>query len=198
MGNPTSPDSKRASAETAEPLDAQAEPLLVRCAQRDEAALESLYRLVAPRVLACLLAILRRRDLAEDVLQDVFVTIWERAGQFDAHRGRAMAWLYSIARNRAIDLLRKRRTSAGVQGVDLEQIEATGDSPVDERESSKTVSRLDECLKQISAMQQRCIELAYVRGLSQEEIAATTGSPLGTVKSWMRRGLIALRECLEA
>lgn len=198
MGTQISPDSSPLATGSSDLSDEQAERLLLRCAERDEAALESLYRLVAPRVLACLLGILRRRELAEDVLQDVFVSVWERAGQFDQRRGRALAWLYSIARNRAIDVLRKRRSSSAVEGVDLEQIEDPSDTPVDERESARSVSALEECLQRLTELQRRCMRLAYVQGLSQEEIAASTGNPLGTVKSWLRRGLLALRECLEA
>jgi RNA polymerase sigma-70 factor (ECF subfamily) len=198
MGTQISPDLRPPATGSSDLSDEQAERLLLRCADRDEAALESLYRLVAPRVLACLLGILRRRELAEDVLQDVFVSVWERAGQFDQRRGRALAWLYSIARNRAIDVLRKRRSSSAVEGVDLEQIEDPSDTPVDERESARSVSALEECLQRLTELQRRCMRLAYVQGLSQEEIAASTGNPLGTVKSWLRRGLLALRECLEA
>jgi RNA polymerase sigma factor (sigma-70 family) len=198
MGTLISPDASRPGTDSPELSDEQAERLLERCAQRDEAALDSLYRLLAPRVLACLLGILRRRELAEDVLQDVFVSVWERAEQFDQRRGRALAWLYSIARNRAIDVLRKRRSSSGVEDVDIEQIEDRNEIPADERESSHTLSALERCLQRLTQLQQQCLRLAYVRGLSQEEIAASTGNPLGTVKSWMRRGLLALRECLEA
>src|SRR5512141_2655527 len=90
------------------------EGLLRRCALRDRAAFEELYRAASPKILACLIAILRRRDLAEEALQEVFVRIWRRADQFDAYRGRAMAWLVSVGRYHATDLLRANRSTIAV------------------------------------------------------------------------------------
>src|SRR4029450_759581 len=92
-------------------LDAQLQGLLSRCAAADPSALERLYELASPLLFAALIRILRRRSLAEEALQDVFVSIWQRAGQFQASRGRPMAWMMSIARYRAIDLLRHERTA---------------------------------------------------------------------------------------
>lgn len=175
-----------------EPDNAELEVLLARCSRQDARALEELYKLVAPLLLGVLLKILRTRDRAEDALQDVFVRVWRQASQFEAHRGRALAWLVSIARYRAIDLQRGQR-----DWVTLDEVpepSTTSNRP----ESSLTERALASCLELLTGEQRRCIALAYQQGLSQDHIAVSIGHPLGTVKSWMRRGLLALRQCMES
>lgn len=185
-----------------EPDSAELEALLRRCAQRDASALEALYRKVAPILLGTLLSMLKRRDEAEDALQDVFVKIWNQANQFDAIRGRPMAWLIALARYRAIDLLRGRRTSLVLVDTEaLDGVAAMRDSAAgNEGEATQADlgGALQRCLDQIAAAQRRCVLLAYERGLSHAEIAQTVNEPLGTVKSWVRRSLQSLRRCLEA
>jgi len=175
------------------------ELLLSRCAARDASALESLYRRVAGQLLAVVLRILRRRELAEDALQDVFVRIWQQAAHYDQIRGRPMAWMVSIARYRAIDLLRSQRPSVSFEEDDL-PLQAIASDPDHEaaEESAHTRSALQRCLQMLSAPQQRCLMLAYQDGLSHEAVASSIGQPLGTVKSWIRRGLQSLRRCLES
>lgn len=175
------------------------ESLLRRCALRDRAAFEELYRATSPNVLACLIAILRRRDLAEEALQEVFVRIWRRADQFDAYRGRALAWLVSIGRYHAIDLLRAGRSTVALTDVTAAKL----DDPMatlafDTTESSLTGATLRHCLEQLSTEQRRCVVLAYSHGLTHDDIAARVESPLGTVKSWVRRGLESLRRCMQS
>jgi RNA polymerase sigma factor (sigma-70 family) len=171
--------------------------LLRRCAQRDVAALETLYRESAGQLLGLLVSMLRDRALAEDALQEVFVRVWARASQYDAFRGKPMAWLISIARNRAIDLIRARRPLGSLDDMQLAGVEPAAE-PLVAPESSATASALERCIRQLSEPQQRCIDLAYVRGLSHEEIATRLASPIGTVKSWVRRALISLKGCLES
>jgi RNA polymerase sigma-70 factor, ECF subfamily len=180
------------------PDSTELEALLVRCGAGEAAALERLYARVAPTLLAVLMRILTRRDLAEDALQDVFVSVWQRARQFDPIRGRALAWLVSMARYRAIDLQRATRpvlaldeTSAAIEA----QIH-TDDGPAEALLASGSLLR--RCLEQIGAAQRRCLLLAYEQGLSHSEIARAVGEPLGTVKSWVRRSLLTLRRCLES
>jgi RNA polymerase sigma-70 factor, ECF subfamily len=178
-------------------LDDQLTTLLSRCAGRDAAALQRLYELVSPKLFAVLTRMLRRRSLAEEALQDVFVTIWQQAGQFRPERGRPLAWLGSIARYRAIDLLRHERRAA-VLVADVPE----GALPADEaREEPATVAPapglLERCLALLTPQQRHCLELAFVGGNSHADIARLVGSPLGTVKSWIRRGLQSLRACLE-
>jgi RNA polymerase sigma-70 factor, ECF subfamily len=179
-------------------LDERLTELLRRCARSDGEALQRLYGLAAPRLFACLTRMLRRRSLAEEALQDVFVTIWQRAGQFRPERGRPMAWLTAIARYRAIDLLRHERRVA-LPVADLPE-----GAPVAEEIQEDTAAALagtgllERCLALLSQQQRQCLELAFVGGNSHADVARLLGSPLGTVKSWIRRGLQSLKACLES
>jgi len=178
-------------------LDEQLQALLSRCAAADASALERLYELASPLLFAALTRILRRRSLAEEALQDVFVSIWQRAGQFQPSRGRAMAWMMSIARYRAIDLLRHERSAP----ILVPELPDRGVADDDKEESSAwmpTAGLLERCLGLLNDQQRNCLELAYVGGNSHEDISRLTGNPLGTVKSWIRRGLQSLRKCLES
>ena len=179
-------------------FEEQLQVLLDRCASADAAALQNLYELVSPILFASLTRMLRRRALAEEALQDVFVSIWQRASQFQTTRGRPMAWMMSIARYRAIDLMRHER-HAPVLVPDLpEQAESTSDTDADVPVWLSGVALLERCVAVLTSAQKKCLELAFVEGSSHEDIARRTGSPLGSVKSWIRRGLRSLRECLEA
>jgi RNA polymerase sigma-70 factor (ECF subfamily) len=183
---------------SAEVLDDSAiEALLGRCAARDRAAFADLDRSVSPRLRACLIAILRRRDVAEDALQEVMVRVWQRSDQFDGYRGRPMAWLVSIARYHAIDQLRTRRPLVALDDTVASRLSDAGaQESVEQTESTGTHSALERCLDRLSAEQRRSVELAYTSGYSHEQIASALATPLGTVKSWVRRGLASLRECL--
>jgi RNA polymerase sigma-70 factor, ECF subfamily len=178
-------------------LDEQLQELLDRCAAADPSALERLYELASPLLFAALTRILRRRSLAEEALQDVFVSIWQRAGQFQASRGRAMAWMMSIARYRAIDLLRHER-SAPVLVPELPERAESADEKEESGSWLPAAGLLERCLGLLNDQQRNCLELAYVGGNSHEDISRLTGNPLGTVKSWIRRGLQSLRKCLES
>ena len=181
-----------------EPDAAELEALLARCAAGDRAGLETLYARVAPILLAVLLRMLKRRDAAEDALQDVFVSVWQRARQFDPIRGRALAWLVSMARYRAIDLQRAARPALALSEVSTLEPQLQSQGPAESSEMLGTGGLLWRCLEQIAAPQRRCLMLAYQDGLTHSEIARTVNEPLGTVKSWVRRSLIALRRCLES
>jgi RNA polymerase sigma-70 factor (ECF subfamily) len=187
-------------AAASEVVDAvQLEQLLSRCALKDRAAFAELYRLASPRLLACLLAILKRRDLAEDALQECFVRIWRRADQFDAYRGRALGWLVSIARYHAIDLVRAGRPVVALSDQMAERLDDPGAAMrVEGAESTLTDAALQRCLGQLTGEQRRSVILAYSHGLSHDEIARRLTSPLGTVKSWVRRGLQSLRRCMQS
>jgi RNA polymerase sigma-70 factor (ECF subfamily) len=187
-------------AAASEILDAaQLEQLLSRCALKDRAAFAELYRLVSPRLLACLLAILRRRDLAEDALQECFVRIWRRADQFDAYRGRALGWLVSIARYHAIDVMRSRRPVIALSDGLIDRLDDPASRlHVEMTESALTDATLQRCLDELTEEQRRSVVLAYSHGLSHDEIANRLTSPLGTVKSWVRRGLQSLRRCMQS
>lgn len=170
--------------------------LLHAVARSDEAALSFLYARYRLILFGLLLRILSSREEAEDILQEVFVQVWRRAADFDELRGRPFTWLVTLARSRAIDrlrLLRARDRLATAAALDAP--EETSDAVLDafRAEQREIVS---EALSQLPEEQRRALVLAYFEGLTQTEIAARLGSPLGTVKTRMRSGMIKLRELL--
>jgi RNA polymerase sigma-70 factor, ECF subfamily len=187
-------------AESPTEFDAQLQSLLYRCAAADADALERLYALVSPILFGCVTRILRRRALAEEALQDVFISIWQQAGQFTAIRGRPMAWMMSIARYRAIDLMRRERFAPLLVAQTPEHriVDAESDSEDNSAAWMPSAELMKRCLALLSDKQTQCLELAFVDGNSHEDIARLMGSPLGTVKSWIRRALRSLRQCFES
>jgi RNA polymerase sigma-70 factor, ECF subfamily len=174
------------------PPEIELAQLLQRCAARDSAAFRSLYDKTSPILFARLLRMLRRRSVAEEALQEVYVRIWERAAQFEAHRGRALAWMVTIARYCAIDLMRRERmTLVGDDALN----EIADESAT---ESIEKPNNFDFCIGQLNDNTRKCLTLAFVEGRSHDEIARATSNPLGSVKSWIRRGLISLKECLSS
>jgi RNA polymerase sigma-70 factor (ECF subfamily) len=180
------------------PFDEQLEQLLHRCAAADSQALEHLYALVSPMLFASITRILRRRALAEEALQDVFINIWQQAGQYSAARGRPMTWMMSIARYRAIDLLRRERFAPALVAQPEEYPADPAPDPDGGSAWLPSAEAMQRCLSLLSEQQAHCLELAYVNGSSHEDISRVMASPLGTVKSWIRRALKSLRECLES
>ena len=175
------------------PPDIELAQLLQRCAARDSAAFRALYDKTSSILFARLLRMLRRRSVAEEVLQEVYVRIWERAAQFEMGRGRPLAWMVTIARYCAIDLMRREKFSL-VTDEELAEIpdESAADTPFDKP------NNFDSCIGQLNDNTRRCLTMAFVEGRSHDEIARLTTHPLGSVKSWIRRGLLALKECLGA
>jgi RNA polymerase sigma-70 factor (ECF subfamily) len=159
--------------------------------------LRQLYDRTAPQLLACMVRILKRRALAEEALQDVFVSIWQRASQFESRRGRPRAWLMSIARYRAIDVLRAERAEL-YREAEVEQLpQLVTEGATDWEGGGHSAAALARCFELLSPDQRQGIELAFIDGASHADIARVTHQPLGTVKSWIRRGLASLRQCLE-
>jgi RNA polymerase sigma-70 factor (ECF subfamily) len=173
--------------------DAELTSLLARCGRREHDALSVLYRATGAHLLGCLMRILRRRALAEEALQDVFVQVWERADQYEQHRGRPYAWMVSIARYRAIDILRRERADQVDPFQLAETLTAQHDDP-----PPGDAAALATCMDQLDTEQRRSIELAFLGGQSHPQVAQAMQRPLGSVKSWIRRGLLSLKECLEA
>jgi RNA polymerase sigma-70 factor (ECF subfamily) len=172
--------------------------LLAACGRQDRQAFQRLYELSSSRLLACLVRILGSRALAEDALQEVYVQIWQKAIRFEPGRGSAWAWLIAIARYRAIDLQRREQRMAAGGAENLAEI-AADEEP---HESLMTLghraaSALDRCLAALQPRQRDCILLSYQNGMTHTEVADCIGEPLGSVKSWIRRGLESLRRCLE-
>jgi RNA polymerase sigma-70 factor, ECF subfamily len=187
------------AAETGRAADSEVAQLLAGCARQDRQAFQRLYERTASQLLACLIRMLRNRTLAEDALQDAFVQVWARAGQYDARRGSAWAWMIAIARYRAIDLRRREARVAADPHADVDEIPAE-DEPQDALAAlGRSATRaLTTCLEALQPRQRQCIVLAYQGGLTHAEVAGATGEPLGSVKSWIRRGLTALKRCLES
>lgn len=173
------------------------EILLSATAGGDKNAFRDLYQTVSPQLFGVALRILKRRDWAEDVLQESFTTIWQRAGDFRPELGNGRAWMTVILRNRALDRLRRIRPVAEVSNEVLEQIPDESASPFEETLRGSDARRLHACLERLEATQKRAILAAYFDGFTHEELSQRLAAPMGTVKSWIRRGLLRLKGCLE-
>jgi RNA polymerase sigma-70 factor, ECF subfamily len=171
---------------------------LALCAKGDRAALKALFEAEAGRLIGVAERILRRRDLAEEVVQDSFIVIWRNAGQYAPDRGSARGWVYAIVRNRALNMLRDGRREeltddAALDGLRDEAGLANADGAVMALDRQ---SRLRSCLEALDETKRRSVLMAYISGYTHGEIAGRLGVPLGTAKAWVRRGLVALRECM--
>ncbi|WP_024512590.1 sigma-70 family RNA polymerase sigma factor [Bradyrhizobium sp. ARR65] len=170
--------------------------LIAAVAKGDEEAFERLYAATRAKLYGVVLRILRRQDLAEEVIQDTYVRIWNGAGQFDPARASPITWMASIARNRAIDIVRRKGESA----IEEEQgaLEATAETPdpLARRDMTEELKRLLECIGRLEPDRQRLVLLAYYNGWSREQLAAKFEAPVNTIKTWLRRSLLDIRECL--
>ena len=169
--------------------------LLRRIAQGERDALRAVYVRQSTRLFGVAMAILRDRSAAADVVQTSFVRIWQRAAQFDAPRGDAAGWLGGIVRHAALDAIRRRGREVPTDDPALGDREIAADA-LARLETAEDNARLRVCLEQLEARNREGILLAFVHGLSHPQIADRLGEPLGTVKSWIRRGLLALRACM--
>ena len=168
--------------------------MLTRIGERDENAMEAIFRRYSGPVYSVALRVLRDSGQAEDILQEVFLQLWRRPAAFIENRGSLGAWLVVIARNRAIDLLRRRKPSDSVDDVVL----ASPVNVADEAERNTMMQRVRGVIANLPEQQRTTLELAYFEGLSHTEIASRTGDPLGTVKTRLRQALITLRKAFEA
>ncbi|HYU46787.1 MAG TPA: sigma-70 family RNA polymerase sigma factor [Terriglobales bacterium] len=160
----------------------------------DQGAMAALYDRYSSIVYAVALRVLQDTGAAEDVLQDIFMQLWRKPGAFDANRGNMAAWLAVIARNRAIDALRRRRPQDDIEDV----IVAVEPDLASEAERSRAMEKVRGALQAMSQSQRSALEMAYFEGLSHSEIAEKTGEPLGTIKTRIRSGLLSLRKVLAA
>lgn len=181
---------------------------LARSALGDRAAFKRLYELSSGHLFAVILRIQRDRDLADDLLQEVYVSAWKAAASFDASRAQPMTWLIHIARNKAIDSLRRAQAQPRTESLQADDDaddrpdaqarlvdEAPGPAALLERASD--ARQLGHCMAGLSAAQRQSVALAFFDGLSHAEVADQLCQPLGTVKSWVRRALMTLKSCLE-
>ena len=176
---------------------AELERLLAAVAGRDRDAFRRLYDIASPKLFATILRIVRNRPAAEEVLQDVFLRIWQGASSFSPDTAPARAWMNSIARNRAIDVLRQKgfTTVTGTQG-EVDWYERIAEDRDRERDMIDNAS-LRRCLGGLDGQARDCVLLAYYEGFSREELAERFDRPVNTIKTWLHRSLASLRACLD-
>jgi RNA polymerase sigma-70 factor, ECF subfamily len=170
--------------------------LIVRVSIKDRAAFDSLYRETSPKLFGVCLRILRDRAEAEEALQEVFVKIWTKADRFAASDLSPISWLVAIARNHAIDVIRARKPAA----VDIDAALDLSDPSPGPEETAVAVSegeRINNCLEELEKDRAQAVRGAYLNGDSYAELAARFSVPLNTMRTWLRRSLLKLKECLE-
>jgi RNA polymerase sigma-70 factor, ECF subfamily len=170
--------------------------LLKRVARNDRAAFSEIYQHSSAKLYGIILRILRRRDLADEVMQEVYVKIWQRAGDFEPERASALAWMASIARNRAIDEVRRRQPASLEDHPEIREIASDADTGLAALLRSETAKQLADCLGELEQDRAQMVVLAYCDGASREELAAKYNQPVNTVKTWLRRALAQLKGCL--
>ena len=172
--------------------------LLIAIASGDRVAFRRLYESVSPKLFAIIRRINRDAAGSEEILQDVFLRVWNNAGSFSPQAGSAMAWLITIARNRAIDVLRQKAPLLAVPADNKPHPYDTIADPVNSEARLNDMAVLRNCLGAIEEPTRSCILLAYYEGFSRDELAAKYETPVNTIKSWLHRGLTSLRDCLES
>lgn len=186
---------------TTTPDEFDYEAALKACASGERAALHRIYQREAGRLIGVALRIVRRRDVAEDIVHDAFVRIWEKAASFDASRGSGRGWIYSVVRHGALNHVRDHarevwRDDDALDGAGDEDATARVADPYQRVLLSSESGQLYECLGRLDVAKRSSILMAYLEGCTHSEIADRLAAPLGTVKAWIRRGLQALKECL--
>jgi RNA polymerase sigma-70 factor, ECF subfamily len=176
-------------------MDDPVADLITKCAAADRTAFRMLYRDTSAKLMGVLLRMLRERAEAEDALQEVYTRVWLRAGRYDPAKGRGMTWLIAIARNLAIDRLRARPQASSDDGLDTVQDSAP-------RAETRLVAqgearRMADCFGTLDPDKADAVKGAYLNGLSYLDLAARHAVPLNTMRTWLRRSLLKLKECLE-
>lgn len=170
-------------------------------AQRDAAAFRALYDATSPKLFGFALRILGKRELAEEALQDAFVTIWNGAGTYQSHLAAPMTWMTTIVRNKALDMLRRHGADAQIDGqvFDSDIVNALQDpraNPIDALLVSRDAKALAYCMSTLEGLHRQVVGLAFFHDLSHSEVAQQMAIPIGTVKTWIRRSLERLKTCL--
>lgn len=179
-------------------MDSELKHLLALVAQGDKAAFARLYDVVSGRLFGIVGRILRRPELAEDALQETFMRIWQRARSYDETIASPMAWMATIARNQAIDLKRRSAERLAAAASELDEMLAD-ESPDPEALAGQAgeLRRLSDCMQGLPNERQQMVLLAYRQGFTREELAQRFKRPVTTIKTLLRRSLIALKECLD-
>jgi RNA polymerase sigma-70 factor (ECF subfamily) len=168
---------------------------IAKCAAGDRAAFRALYRDSSAKLMGVLLRILGERSEAEDALQEVYTRVWTRAGRFDATKGRGMTWLIAIARNLAIDRLRSRPAASSDDGLDM--VQDTTPRAEARLIAQGEARRVTDCFATLEPDRAAAVRGAYLDGLSYDDLAARHAVPLNTMRTWLRRSLLKLKECLD-
>ncbi len=176
--------------------------LLAAVALGDRAAFRTLYEASSARLFGFALRIVQRKELAEEALQEAFVSIWHAAPAYQVHLSAPLTWMAVIVRNKALDLRRRQRigTEAGIDPDEADQLDELADTaagPQERAQLSREAQLLAACMDRLAGRQRQAIGMAYLHELSHGEVASRLSLPLGTVKTWIRRGLERLRDCLE-
>ncbi len=170
--------------------------LLQDVAKRDRASFNALYHATSAKLFGIVIRILRDRDLAEDLLQEIYVRIWDRAGDFDPAKASPITWMATIARNRAIDEVRRKRPQHVDNDISELEVPDGHPTPDADVELAEDLRRLNDCLEALEPERRDAIRLAYLDGHSRQDLATRFGVPVGTMKTWLHRGLKQLKECL--
>ena len=170
--------------------------LISRVALKDRIAFSSLYAKSSPKLFSVCLRIMKDKGDAEEALQEVFMKIWQRADRFAAAGHSPMAWLAAIARNHSIDVIRARKPVASDIDQHWDLADPTPD-PEHQAVNSGEGRRIDSCLQELESDRAAAVRSAYVEGLSYQELADQHGVPLNTMRTWLRRSLLKLRECMD-
>jgi RNA polymerase sigma-70 factor (ECF subfamily) len=171
--------------------------LLAAVAKEDEEAFARLYAATRAKLYGVVLRILRREDIADEVMQETYLTVWRSAGQFDPLRASPITWMVAIARNRAIDLIRRRTETPIEEEPEVADVADDSPDPLARRQFSEELQRLLACIGRLSPQRQRLVLLAYYNGWSREQLAVELETPVNTIKTWLRRSLLDVRECLD-
>jgi RNA polymerase sigma-70 factor (ECF subfamily) len=170
--------------------------LLAAVAKGDEAAFERLYQATRAKLYGVVLRILRRADLADEVMQDAYLRVWSSAGHFDPALASPVTWMLAIARNRAIDLVRRKSQTSIEEEPEVMEVAAVSPDQLAGREMNEAFKRLLACMGRLDEERRRLVLLAYYSGWSREQLAAEFDRPVNTIKTSLRRALFAIRECL--
>lgn len=181
------------------PDAAALQALLSRVALGDRKAFRALYDATAASLFGVAVRILNRRDRAEDVIQDAFVSVWQRANSYSATASQPMTWLTAIVRNRALDVLRSEdlRATETLHDEETDEPPDSRPDPLGLLEQAADALAIRDCMNEIQSRQRQCLALAYYHGLSHAEVAERLSAPVGSVKAWIRRGLDRLKRCLD-
>ena len=179
-----------------DPAQARLADLLARSGLGDRKAFAELYAAAAPKLFAVSLRIVRERALAEEILQDGFVSIWNHAADYARERSAPFTWMAAIVRNRSLDVVRRSREEPDIDGERAASLVDESASPAHETEARAAAHSIARCMEELDAEQRQTIALAFFHGLTHSELALHLQRPLGTVKTHVRRGLARLRDCL--